>query len=99
MGTNVKNNAPLGHYVVGDATGKFLDCIEHLDSLQEELRTAYLQVYGEPVKVAGTYSADMMKKYENIFGSLRNMMVDDVAECVRCSVDTTGVLSQDVVFL
>ncbi len=99
MGTNVKRNAPLGHYVVGDATGKLLDCIEHLDSLQEELRTVYLLAYGEPVRVDGTYSADMMKKYENIFGSLRNMLVDDVAECVRCSVDTTGVLSQDVVFL
>ncbi|MBW4715166.1 hypothetical protein [Prevotella denticola] len=99
MGTNVKNNAPLGHYVVGDATGKFLDCIEHLDSLQEELRTACQLVYGEPASEEGTYSADMMKKYENIFGSLRNMLVDDVAECVRCSVDTSGVLSQEVVFL
>lgn len=99
MGTNVKNNAPLGHYVVGDATGKFLDCVEHLDRLQEDLRTACHLVYGEPTDEEGTYSTDMMKKYENIFGSLRNMLVDDVAECVRCSVDTTGVLSQDVVFL
>lgn len=99
MGTNVKNNEPLSRYIVGDATGKFLDCIKHLDSLQEELRTACQLVYGEPTREDGTYSADMMKKYENIFGSLRNMLVDDVAECVRCSVDTTGVLSQDVVFL
>lgn len=99
MGTNVKNNAPLGHYVVGDATGKFLDCIEHLDRLQEELRTACQLAYGEPASEEGTYSADMMKKYENIFGGLRNMLVDDVAESVRCSVDILGVLSQDVVFL
>jgi hypothetical protein len=99
MRTNVKINAPLGQYVVGDATGKFLDCVKHLDSLQEELRTACQLVYGEPASENGTYSADMMKKYENIFESLRNILVDDVAECVRCSIDATGVLSQDVVFL
>lgn len=99
MGTNEKNNAPLGQYVVGNATGKFLDCVKDLDRLQEELRTACQLVYGEPTGEDGTYSADMMKKYENIFESLRNMLVDDVAECVRCSIDTTGVLSQEVVLL
>ena len=99
MGTNVKSNAPLGQYVEGDATSKFLDCVEHLDRLQEELRIACQLVYGESESGYGTYSADMMKKYANIFGSLRNMLVDDVAECVRCSIDTTGVLSKEVVFL
>ena len=67
--------------------------------LQEELSTACQMSYGESTSEDGTYSADMMKKYENIFESLRNMLVDDVAECVRCSIDTTGVLSQEVVFL
>ena len=99
MGTNVKSNAPLGQYVVGDATSKFLDCVKHLDMLQEELSIACQMSYGESTSEDGTYSADMMKKYENIFESLRNMLVDDVAECVRCSIDTTGVLSKEVVFL